>query len=140
VFFTYLTSTRKTEIPMKLTDLYDQEMLDDESEFLCHHITEAALSHEFEVREMAHDQIANVTTPLGDMTVIEALETHADKDQRDFIEALANDFDRERIIVLDGMRAIDGNHHLAAAHLSGGQVRYIDLSEVPPEPCEAPEL
>ena len=50
------------------------------------------------------------------------------------------DFEEDRIIVLEGDRVLDGNHHLVAALQLGRPVLCIDLEEdLEPEPDDEME-
>ena len=122
---------------MKIQDLYPEEDLDDEIELLLSELSDDALEFEFEVRSLTHAQTARALTPIGDLTVAEAMHSLADADQWEIICHKQENFDAQRVIVMRGESVIDGNHHLMAAHLSGRGVNYIQLEDVP-EPALKP--
>ncbi|EPX83936.1 hypothetical protein Salmuc_01711 [Salipiger mucosus DSM 16094] len=116
---------------MRLTDLYDMRDLDDDEEMLFHAVSDDALEFDFEVRTMPAGQITTVKTALGDLTVVEAMEALAEDWQHELIAFKRENFDEDRVVILEDDRIIDGNHHLVAAHLEGRDLRYIQLTDAP---------
>lgn len=122
---------------MKLTDIYTTDEIDDENEALCHAVSEAALEFDFEPRALPHARLAELLTHMGDVSVLEAMSLHADAEQLALIDMKVASFDETRVVVLHGLRVIDGNHHLAAAQQAGKDLKCIDLADViePEEPA-----
>jgi len=123
---------------MRLTDIYTSGELDDEDEALFHAMSEEALEASFDVRDVPHDRLGDLMTMMGDMPVLQAFSDHASPDQEELVRWKMAHFDEERVIVLEGNRVIDGNHHLVAAHRSGRPVRTIDLAEIDCDPSPGP--
>lgn len=122
---------------MRIQDLYPEDDLDDEIDLLFSELSDEALEFDFEVRSLTHAETSQALTPIGDLTVAEAMHDLADADQWEIVRYKQENFDAQRVIVMRGESVIDGNHHLMAAHLSGRGVNYIQLEDAP-EPAPAP--
>lgn len=117
---------------INLTELYSEDELRDDNEILFHHLPEDVEGTNFEVRQMPASGLVRVLTPLGDVSLVQAFSDHADADQKELVREKMRSFDQDRIVVLNELRAIDGNHHLIAAFLSRQPVLFIDLSRPVP--------
>lgn len=115
--------------PVTLLDLYSQDELDDETEAIYHYGDEETARHPFTVKTMAAQQAKNLLTKKGDITVVAAFKRFADADQKAIVKDKIANFDPSRIVVLDGNKVIDGNHHLMAALAKKQNILYIDLAE-----------
>lgn len=114
---------------MKLQDNYTPEELRDEDEAISHSLTEEAMRTDFDLHPVLHREISSLLTMRGDMTVVEAYNEFADPEQQSLVEEKTINFDEDRIVILDGLRVVDGNHHLIAAHLTGRSIKTINLED-----------
>lgn len=122
-----ITGHKFTESTITLNDLYDYDELNDESETLYHWTTPEDYDKKYEIKIMQPNQLKNITTPNGDITVLDAYKQFADKNQKQLVKSKAKNFDHNRIIVIANNTIIDGNHHTIAAILTNNPVKYIDI-------------
>jgi hypothetical protein len=118
-----------TDNTIKLTDLYDYDELNDESEILYHWITPESETQSFTIKTMQPNDIKNLTTHNNDMTILNAYKQFADKDQKKLVKYKSKNFDHNRIIVIANNTLIDGNHHAIAAILTNNPTKYINIYE-----------
>lgn len=116
-------------VTIKLTDLYDDDELRDETEALYNYVTEEDLIQDFTVKVMSPDEAKTYTTHRNDMTVYDAFVQFADRDQKILVRQKKQQYDTSRIIVVCNKTVVDGNHHLVAGILAKQPIRYIDLAE-----------
>ncbi len=116
---------------MQLSDIYDIRDLDDEEEFLFHHLDEEDLSRDFAVQTLAHDQIAHLLHPDRTSHILELYRDFGDARAQDVVARKMLDFDTDRIVLIRGQVLLDGYHHVVAAHQLGHCVRCLDLDR----PC-----
>ena len=125
---------------MKLSDLYTPNEYEDEEETLGLAVMNnpGLVDIDFRVRHLPHAELVNLMTYFGEeQKIMDVYEDFADEDQRETVKAMIQNFDTDRIVVLENNRIVDGNHHVTAAILSGQDIRAIDLSN--PEPDTDPE-
>ena len=125
---------------MKLTDLYDlDELLDTRHHLGC--ILDSyglkTADVDFDVHVIPHDRLSEITNWNG-ISILAAYKEFAHADQHALVQEKTQDFDTDRIVILDGkppsMTIIDGNHHVVAAILAGQEIKAINLSDDEPDP------
>ncbi|RYF09433.1 MAG: hypothetical protein EOO77_23835 [Oxalobacteraceae bacterium] len=117
---------------MLITDLYDSDELMDESEALAHACSPMNWDDPLTVETMtAEEAKERVMARRGELSLWDAYQRDASKAQKAIVAKKAKAYDRERIVVLDGIDIIDGNHHVIAAILTNNPVLYVDLTEWP---------
>lgn len=119
------------ETAVTLRQLYSDAELRDEQEAIFHRVDAADLDHKFVVHEMSPDQAKTYLTLRGDMTVVEAFQQFATKDQKRLVRYKVRHFDASRVIVTEDHCVIDGSHHLMAGVVAQRPIKYIDLAERP---------
>lgn len=115
------------ESTIKLEDLYDWDELNDEGEQLYHWVDKNDLEKEFEVKQMSPEQAKGLDTARDDMTVFDAYNKFASKQQKKLVDDKIKHYDFNRVVVLANTTVVDGNHQVIAAILSGNPLKYIDL-------------
>ncbi len=123
---------------MKLTDLYTNAEIRDESEALPHFVDMEDLDFDFFVKTMDNSLIGELLTWRGDKFLVASMNEYATPEQIDLINSMAETFDKDRCVVVDNGRVIDGYHHIMAAYKINEDVRYIDLNDVYAEPDLSP--
>lgn len=131
------SETMKNEI--KLSDLYSKDELYDESEILGFlgsefgsMYWEKAIEFSLQVKTMTSEEaeLSLISWKHND-SLIDVFEERATKSQKKFVHNRMNDFDHDRIIVLNGYKVVDGNHHAVAAIKAGKPVHYVNLEDLP---------
>lgn len=125
---------------MKLNEIYAPGDLDDEDEVIWHFLPDGEDLDliDFGTRTVATAELGSLLMPDGMTPVIEAFEDFADPDQRELVEWKMANFDEDRVLVVSGLRVLDGQHHLVAAHRLGRAVTLLDLEAPLSGPWEAP--
>ena len=114
---------------IKLSDLYDDSELNDETEAIYNFIDKDDLNREFVVHTMTPEQAKSVKTHRGDTTVYQSYKDFASDDAKQLIRDKISMWDTDRIIVLMNDTLLDGNHQLIAGIEKKEPVKYIDLAE-----------
>lgn len=112
---------------VKLSDLYDYDEFSDDSEALHDFTEESDYDKSFVVKSMNPETAKKLQTFRDDMTVIDAYDDFATKEQKNLVKWKMRNYDNDRIVVIAGKTLVDGNHHVVAAILSGKPIKYIDL-------------
>lgn len=114
---------------VKLTDLYDESELNDESEQLYHFTDPDNFDVYYSVKTISPSDIRKLLTPDGNSKLVDAYKRFATSEQKKLVKFKASRFDHDRIVVLYNNRVVDGNHHLMAGLLSNNDVKFIDISD-----------
>ena len=114
---------------VKLTDLYDDHELNDESEAMYNFIDDDDLERDFEVHTMSPKRASTVTTHANDATIYQAYKDFATREAKNILDDKIKHWDANRIVVLMNNTLLDGNHHLVAGINAGKPIKYIDLAE-----------
>jgi hypothetical protein len=112
-----------------IRDLYNRDELDDnddDADTIAHMVDYYDPTH-YPVKILSSEQLKKLKTTIGDMTVLQAYKNHADKDQKSIVKSKSKKFDDNRVIVLDGNKVIDGNHHVIAAIQLNKTVKAINI-------------
>jgi hypothetical protein len=124
-----LLETTLLEQTVRLTDLYDDDELNDESEELYHFLSDDDLDIDFEVHTMTPEEAKTYTTARDDMTVFQSFKDHATKDQKAIVKSKISRYDTSRIIVTMNKTVLDGNHQLIAGIMANKPIKYINLAD-----------
>lgn len=111
----------------RLIDLYGEAELEDETETISHFVGPEDYEVALPIKTISAADLTKLRTAAGDMSVIEAFEEFAEPSQVKIVKEKMKAFEADRVIVLDGDRVIDGNHHVLAAYRHGRPVKAIDL-------------
>jgi hypothetical protein len=114
---------------IKLTEIYDEHELHDNTEYMTDFIDKDDLDIDFPVKTMLPVDAKNVKMPHGDLTVFQAFNEHASQDQRNLVNEKMRPFDPNRVVLLINETLLDGHHHLVAGILSNNPIKYINLSD-----------
>jgi hypothetical protein len=126
-------SLRRTMI-VRLLDIYDELELDDEEEALYHFVCEDHEEVFYEVTEMEPDFFERlVSSSDGHSSILQLYRDHANKDQKSIVADKVDNFDEDRIVVLNRHIVVDGNHHIIAAAQLGRSIKVIDLENPVPK-------
>lgn len=117
------------ENTIKLTDLYDEDELNDSTEQLSQYIDEHDYDKDYVIRVMSPEAAKTYLTPMNDMTVYESFINFATKEQKKVVKEKSKHYDNNRIIVVMNKTVVDGNHHLIAGILANKSIKYIDVGE-----------
>lgn len=117
-----------------LGELYrDDSTLFDPTEALGRWLDDAgmcALDTAFTVREMALPEAGRLVGMDGETPVLELFRTLGRRSKsRAIVKEKMRDFEEGRIIVIEGDKVLDGNHHLVAALQLGRPVLVIDMDD-----------
>lgn len=114
---------------IKLSDIYEEDELYDESEVLYQWISPEDHDHDFTIHTMQPEELLKLQTAFGEDTVYDAYNTHASREQKKIVQDKIKNFDNNRIVVIANKTLIDGNHHVIAAIKLNKPARYIDIYE-----------
>ncbi len=125
---------------MKLGDLYNNAELTDESEALFHCLCAEVEGFDFTSKLLAWEDIVLLEPWGGGVKLIASMDALATPEQIELINEKAHSFDAGRCVVLEGVRVVDGHHHLVAAYKIQEDVSYIDLEDAYPEAEAGPDF
>lgn len=128
-FQEFMIDENRRGATVKLTDLYDEHELTDPREMLSSYVDADDLQRDFAVHTMTPEQARSYKAPRNDMTVFEAFQRFAGRDQKRLVRERAAHYDPDRIIVTMFQTVVDGNHHLVAGILAKQPIRYINLAD-----------
>lgn len=117
-----------TEATVRLTDLYDEHELNDQSEQLYSYVDDDDLQKDFVIHEMTPAQAKTYVTARDDMTVYASFRKFATKAQKQLVRDKLKQYDANRIIVVINKTVLDGNHQLIAGIMANQPIKYIDLA------------
>lgn len=125
---------------MKLIEIYQSGDLDDETEAIWNFLPaeEDMDLIDFGTRTIGADELGTLLMPDGMTPVLEAFEDFAEDEQRELVGWKMANFDEDRVLVVNGLCVLDGQHHLVAAHRLGREVTVLDLEAPLSGPWEAP--
>ena len=117
------------EQTIKLTDLYDDNELNDETEIMYNFIDVDDSNRNFKVHTMTPQQAKNIKTASKDTTVYQSYKDFATKEAKLLVNEKIKYWDRDRIILLINDVLLDGNHHFIAGIKTNKPIKYINLAE-----------
>jgi hypothetical protein len=113
---------------VRLLDIYDERDLNDEEEALYHFVPENHDEMYYDVTEMDPDFFDRlISSGDGHSSVLQLFEDFADDDQKAIVADKVTNFNEDRIVVINGLIVVDGNHHLVAAKQLDRSIKVIDL-------------
>lgn len=117
------------ENTIRLTDLYDEDELNDKKEALHLFINEEDLEKEFTIHQMSPEEALTYENWQDNMTVFNTFKKFATKDQKQLVKYKRDRYDNNRVIVVMHKTVLDGNHHLIAGILNKQPIKYINVAD-----------
>jgi hypothetical protein len=111
-----------------ITDLYDYDELQDESELLSQYAPPMDWDKPLTVKTMTREEMLDLKNQNWD-PVVNVYKTDAMRSQRKIVSQKKKSFDENRIIVTCDNQLIDGYHHFIAAYQLGKLLKYVALAE-----------
>ena len=122
------TNSQKT---MSLNDVYGDLYDIPESEALYHAVDPEKGDIQLPVLTLSVEDLKKLTTYTRDMTVFDAYQEYADKEQKDIVKQYLKDKSyKSEPIIINISTVIDGYHRLIAAILDNSRLTALDISDL----------